>query len=216
MEINTNRLAAFGPHVRHILLQNRTSGEIRSVLDYCPNVQSLSLWIIQHGQCQETLLPALEDFARRRVLKSLSFDPSQFFQMFDDVVPIPFAQLAFSSLTHLEIINATSSWEKWAQIADLPHLTHLAMSAWRNWTGFILMVLKECKFLQLFILFETDGFYNNDTMTHDVAAGLESWREDQRVVILPPVMDHFNDWEIGARGGRDFWDTAELAKTVRL
>lgn len=215
MEINTNRLAAFGPHVHHILLQNRTSEEIRRVLDYCPNVQSLSLWII-HGQCQETLLPALEDFARRRVLKLLSFDPSQFFQMFDDVVPIPFAQLAFSGLTHLEIINATSSWVKWAQIADMPHLTHLAMSAWRNRTEFILMVLKECKFLQLIILFETDGF-GNDTTTHDVAAaGLESWREDQRVVVLPPVMDHLDDWEIGARGGWDFWAAAERAKKDRL
>jgi hypothetical protein len=108
MEINTNRLAAFGPHVCYILLQNHTSEEIWRVLDYCPNVQSLSLWII-HRQCQETLLPALEDFAWRRMLKLLSFDPSQFFQMFDDVVPIPFSQLAFSSLTHLKIINTTSS-----------------------------------------------------------------------------------------------------------
>ncbi len=223
LEIHTNRLAAFGPHVRHILLQNRSSKEIRQVLDHCPNVQSLSLWII-HGRCQETLLPALEDFARRRVLKLLSFDPSHFFQMFDDI-PIPFAQLAFSSLTHLEIINATSSWKKWSQIADMPHLTHLAVSAWRNRTRFILMVLKECKFLQVFILFEDAVFVDdsaildNDNPTHDVAAvRLESWqwKEDYRVVVLRSVMSHLDDWEIGIRGGRDFWVTAERVKNVRL
>jgi hypothetical protein len=224
MELNIKRLATFGPHVRHILLQCRSSKEIRQVLDHCPNVQSLSLWG-DHGNCRDTLLPALEDLSNRRTLKLLSFDPSEFFEMpRNSDLPIPFAQPAFSSLTHLYIINSTPNWKKWAQIADMPRLTHLLMDGVGTFEpGFILQVLKECKLLELLILFKNqdqddddDSAILDDDSKIPTSGELESWKGDHRVVVLNRVEDNLRIWEIGARGGQDHWVIAEMVKDVKV
>ena len=224
LELNIKRLATFGPHVRHILLQNRSSKEIRQVLDHCPNAQSLSLWLV-HGNCRETLLPALEDLSNRRTLKLLSFDPSSFFEMpRTSDLPIPFAQPAFSSLTHLDIINSTPNWKKWAQIADLPRLTHLSMEGeGTSEPRFIRQVLKECKLLELLIVLKTedrddddDSAILDDDTNIPTPGELESWTGDYRVVVLYPAADDFGFWEIGARGGQDHWVIAEMVKDVRV
>jgi hypothetical protein len=224
LELNIKRLATFGPHVRHILLQVRSSKEVRQVLDHCPNVQSLSLWRVQ-GNRRDTLLPALEDLSNRRTLKLLSFDPSEFFEMpGTSDLPIPFAQPAFSSLTHLDIINMTPNWKKWAQIADMPCLTHLLMDAvGTSEPRFILQVLKECKLLELLIVFKTedrddddDSAILDDDSKIPTSGELESWTGDYRVVVLNPVEDSLGIWEIGAGGGQDHWVIAEMVKDARM
>ncbi len=225
LELDIKRLATFGPHVHHILLQSRSSKEIRQVLDYCPNVQSLSLWWT-HGNGLDTILPALEVLSNRRTLKLLSFDPCSFFEMpFTSDVPIPFAQPAFSSLTHLDIINSTSSWKKWAQIADMPHLTHLSVDPVGGTCEpkFILKVLKKCKLLKLLVVIkpgspndnDDSAILDDDSETPTVGE-LESWTGDYRAVVLNSVVNNLACWEYGARGGQDCWVTAEMVKDVRM
>ncbi|KAF8907949.1 hypothetical protein CPB84DRAFT_1768239, partial [Gymnopilus junonius] len=180
------RLKRFGPHVRNILLQKRTSQEIESVLLHTPNVSNLAMWIIS-GTCAG-LVPILESLP----LRKLSFDPSYFFENYASDMSIPFDQPLFRNLTHLEIINASSSWSKWKQLATLPRLTHLALAGMVN-QQLIDQILKSCLSLELVIM-----FYMNIG--------------DVRVVLLKSVSDHLDHWEKGARGDEDFWVTAQKRK----
>ncbi|PPR04410.1 hypothetical protein CVT26_004235 [Gymnopilus dilepis] len=190
-------LGRFGTHVRHVLLQKRSSEEIKNVLLHTPNVTNLALWIIK-GSCAN-LIPILESLPIRK----LSFDPSYFFDNFAPDMSIPFDQPLFQNITHLEIINATSSWSKWKQLARLPQLTHLALAGMVN-QPLIDQVLKECRKLQLFIMF----YMNIGLLGGEVRLP----QADLRVVLLKSVSDHLDHWEKGARGEEDFWITAEKRK----
>ncbi|KAF8965568.1 hypothetical protein BDZ97DRAFT_1918129 [Flammula alnicola] len=196
-DIDIDRLRQFGPWVKHILLQNRTSGEIKQVLEFCPNVHNLALWII-HGSCTH-LVPILEKLPLRR----FSFDPTYFFENYAPDLSIPFDQPLFHNLTHLEIINATSSWSKWRQLALLPKLTHLALAGIVN-QHLIDRVIVECASLEVFVMFYAD--------VHFIAGELSLSQKDPRVVLLQSVLDHLDHWETGARGEEDFWITAEKRK----
>lgn len=195
--LNKPRIQVFGHLVQNVLLQKRTSTEIASVLECCPNVSNLALWIIQ-GTCTH-LIPIIE----KMPLRKFSFDPSYFFENYASDLSIPFNQPIFLRLTHLEIINATSSWSKWRQLALLPNLTHLAVAGMVN-QQLINHVLEECKALELFIMFYlTMGF---------LVGELTFPQQDDRVVLLKSVEDHLDHWEKGARGEEDFWMTAQLQK----
>lgn len=195
--IDFGRLRQYGRHVRYILLQNRPSQEIGGILECCPNVHNLALWII-HGSCAH-LIPILEGLPLRR----FSFDPSYFFENYAHDFSVPFDQPLFHNLTHLEIINATSAWSKWKQLAYLPKLTHLALAGVVN-QQLINCVLKECRTLELFVMFYLS--------THYLEGDVIFPQKDPRVVFLKSVIDHLNHWEVGARGEEDFWITGDKCK----
>ena len=195
--IDFGRLRQYGRHVRYILLQNRPSQEIGGILECCPNVHNLALWII-HGSCAH-LIPILEGLPLRR----FSFDPSYFFENYAHDFSVPFDQPLFHNLTHLEIINATSAWSKWKQLACLPKLTHLALAGVVN-QQLINCVLKECRMLELFVMFYLS--------THYLEGDVIFPQKDPRVVFLKSVIDHLNHWEVGARGEEDFWITGDKCK----
>jgi hypothetical protein len=134
-------------------------------------------------------------------LRILSFDPSYFFKDCGQNATIPFDQPHFHNLTHLEIINASSTWSKWQQLAFLPKLTHLALAGFVN-QEFTDRVLVECKALKTFVLF----FYDSSSI------GIKALQKDHRVVLLPRVADNLDHWEGGARGEEDFWITADRWK----
>ncbi|KAJ3508435.1 hypothetical protein NLJ89_g5756 [Agrocybe chaxingu] len=195
------RIAKFGPHVRHTLLQNRPSEEIGKILQLCPNVQNLAIWII-HGSCSH-LVPILEGL---RSLRRLSFDPSYFFQDYCDDWKVPLDLPAFSRLTHLEIINASQHWGKWKKLASMPALTHLALAGLVD-GALVDHILKECQRLELLITFYLDIPF---TGLQDAS------NKDPRAVQLLSVTNHLEHWEHGARGGEDFWITAEKVKRKRI
>ncbi|KDR67783.1 hypothetical protein GALMADRAFT_1061523 [Galerina marginata CBS 339.88] len=196
-DVDIPRLTQYGPHVRHVLLQKRTAQEIQRVLECCPNVSNLALWIIQ-GKCSD-LVPILE----RLPLQRLSFDPSYFFENYAADMSMPFDQPLFHHITHLEIINATSSWSKWRQLTLLPKLTHLALAGTVN-QQLIDHVLEGCPSLELLIMFNM----HYEVLGGDVAAA----QKDHRVVFLKSVTNHLDHWEKGARGEEDFWVTAGRLK----
>lgn len=213
------RLNRIGPWVRHILLQNRSSAEIATVLAACPHADNIALWIV-HGRCA-----TVAQLLASRPLRRLSIDPSAFFERVapDHSVPLARALCADDSdgysadadadaasnsrgrsgaaeLTHLEVINASSSWGKWNQLAQLPALTHLALAGVLVNQEFIDHVLEECAALKVLVLFYITMF---DLDRLDLV------QRDPRVVLLHSARDHLGQWEAGARGKVDFWVTAE-------
>ncbi|KAF9557966.1 hypothetical protein CPC08DRAFT_709998 [Agrocybe pediades] len=197
------RLQKFGPHVWHVILQRRHPEEIEKILECCPNVRNLALWIVG-GSCTR-LIPLLND--KLIHLRRLSLDPSCFFENYDVDLSIPLDQPMFHRLTHLEIVNATSSWSKWRQLAFLPHLTHLALAGVAS-QELIDSVLMECEKLEIFVIF----YMHRGFLGGDVAL----LQKDIRVVLLQSVADHLDHWERGARGEEDFWIAAEQRKRQAL
>lgn len=192
------RIQKFGPNVHHIILQRRRAEEIEKILECCPNVRNLALWIIG-GSCKQLITILNKNMV---YLKRLSIDPSYFFENYALDFSIPFDQPMFHRLSHLEIINATSSWSKWRQLALLPCLTHLALAGVVN-QQFINHVLAESEELQIFVVFYTHLGFLGEVMNP---------QKDVRVVLLQSVADHLDHWERGARGKEDFWIVAEKRK----
>ncbi|KAF8149392.1 hypothetical protein B0H34DRAFT_733582 [Crassisporium funariophilum] len=179
------RLKNIGPHVQHILLQKWHVSEIQEILKYCPNVRNLALWIVR-GSCLP-LLPVLSTLSIRR----LSFDPLLFFPSHHEY-HIPFDQPLFWNITHLEIINAPSEWKSWHKIALMPKLSHLALSGELN-QALLDDILENCTLMELLIVIS------------ETEEGMTNEQHDRRVVVLEPSWDYLDHWELGARGGDDFW-----------
>ncbi|KAJ7499949.1 hypothetical protein FB451DRAFT_1207059 [Mycena latifolia] len=114
---------------------------------------------------------------------------------------VDFGHTLFSRLTHLDMFDSTPL-DAWAvAFGQLPHLTHL--SVWPGKPAFFRGVLQHCAQLEVLALVFTDQY--------GLQEGLEEYRffgDDPRSVLMS-VDDFLNDWEVGARGGEDFWVRAE-------
>jgi len=199
------RIARFGVHVRHILLQNRFSEEIIDILNLCPNVENLALWIV-HGESGHKLVPAFEGLRR---LKRLSFDPACLqtnVDFYERNTPVAFDLPCFAKITHLDIINASTTWSRWSKVSVMPALTHLALAGVVN-QQLVNRVLRECPRLELLVLFYLVSGYLGEDVSES--------QNDHRVVFLQSVSDHFGNWEAGARGQEDYWVTAERIRETR-
>lgn len=198
-QLDIERLQHFGPWVHHILLQSRPVHEIAQVLTACPNVPDLALWIV-HGD-GAPLVPLLA----RLPLRRLSFDPRSFFDS-DARAPdgsVPLGQAPFDALTHLEVINVSAAWDQWRQLALLPRLTHLVLGCGTPGEAPVERALAECAALEVLVL-----PYAGEVLLGDLA-NLAEVQKDPRVVLLHFSGEYLDDWEVGARGGEDFWITAE-------
>jgi hypothetical protein len=189
---------------------------MRDILQHCPDVENLALWLPQpmtRVDCQTTILPLLEDLAISGKLKRLSFDPSFFFRNSSAHIPIPFNQPAFNSITHLEIINFSFSWSKWSQLSEMPRLTHLGTEYSLLGATLAGTLFEACKGLQLLVLLQL----NHDPTQHEYPQN--TWEMDSRVVILCseqlPATAPIESWEIGARGGPTIWSLAEACRGTR-
>ena len=224
--VDTKRLATYGHWVQHVLLQSCHMTDLLDILKHCQNVEDLALCVV-HGGSDQSLL---EGLSLCRKLKKLTLLPSDFFY----VPTIPFAHPAFSNITHLEIINfITNSWELWSQLTEMPRLTHLAITVDPALlTGIVLCLLIGCKYLKLLILvnqninddpaYELEKSWSNPSHYKLSELGpIAGWMLDSRVVLLntsnlPLGDDPVGDWEMGARGGSDFWIIAEEIQAERL
>lgn len=193
------RIARFGVHVRHVLLQNRTAEEIIDILNLCPNVENLALWIVRGGS-DHKLVPTLKAL---RKLRRLSFDPAWIqhsVNLDERDTPLAFDLPCFAMITHLEIINASTTLSRWSKVSVMPALTHLALDGVVN-QQLINRVLRECPRLELLVLFHLEPGYLGEDLSKS--------QSDHRVVFLQSVSDDFGHWEAGARGQEDYWVTAE-------
>ncbi|KAJ7486870.1 hypothetical protein FB451DRAFT_1535021 [Mycena latifolia] len=118
----------------------------------------------------------------------------------------------FAHLTHLLLIDildaAPAAAEPWAaQLARLPRLTHLAFLATAGRTvqprALLRAVLRQCAGLRVLVALHVE--YRKMT-----AQKLQRKLRvtDARFVIMP-FATLAEDWEMGARGGADFWARAD-------
>ncbi|KAF7342160.1 hypothetical protein MVEN_01803800 [Mycena venus] len=161
------------------------------ILASCSAVQNLVLF-----PKQTDLLPFLSSMPLRRLTIPLDdvFSPAN----------IDFLHPLFSHITHLELMDGpldNSRWEEYSGLALLPNLTHLSFLVQRSLRIFQ-GALAACPALQVLVALYWK-FH-----VFDPAMGLESLGQDTRFVCMP-APSFAQDWQIGARGGEDFWVRAE-------
>ncbi|KAF8216922.1 hypothetical protein K438DRAFT_1798028 [Mycena galopus ATCC 62051] len=111
------------------------------------------------------------------------------------------------SITHLDLYQGDTwgpgTWRDWSGLASLPVLTHLALSE-SIATHIISQVVVECPRLVVIAIvtypWERDSARS---LTENLTF------IDLRVVVLSMSIGYAADWEMGARGGNDFWARAE-------
>ncbi|KAJ7628218.1 hypothetical protein DFH06DRAFT_1480621 [Mycena polygramma] len=123
---------------------------------------------------------------------------------------LTFKRPFFLSVTHLSLFYLPrgpmrEQWHDWALLAALPALTHLSLS--RNLARDILHeALAECPRIVVGIAVIRGNYPYERRSAIEFARGLTV--SDPRIVVM--LIPHYSkDWEIGARGGADYWVRAE-------
>ncbi|KAJ6629306.1 hypothetical protein B0H10DRAFT_1986546 [Mycena sp. CBHHK59/15] len=115
----------------------------------------------------------------------------------------------FSRITHLELLDAIDGdeWGKWSGLAHMAQRTHLAFNHLPS-TAILTGVLVSCASLQLLVV-----LYYSRSDLEDIRIGnhvSESVVQDLRFVMtLCDSFRVYDDWQIGAWGGYDYWRRAE-------
>ncbi|KAJ7633924.1 hypothetical protein DFH06DRAFT_1303319 [Mycena polygramma] len=116
----------------------------------------------------------------------------------------------FRSVTHLELYCQADArdplplvWQEWPHIASLPAVSHLCLSP-RFHNDVLPHALAECP--RISIVIAAFWFPSEQHAAIELAGG-PTVRDDRCVVTVIP--NYQTDWEIGARGGADFWERAE-------
>ncbi|KAF7366318.1 Tyrosinase central domain-containing protein [Mycena sanguinolenta] len=115
---------------------------------------------------------------------------------------IDFMHPLFSRITHLQVWDDldTARWEEWSGLTTIPNLTHLAFLLTKS-SSIFKNTLAACPGLKV-IIFQYSSLGDNPEF------GVESLAHDTRFVCLH-ARPFYVDWQIGARGGEDFWVRAE-------
>ncbi|CAA7262142.1 unnamed protein product [Cyclocybe aegerita] len=186
------RLRQVSSYTTHLLLERVSSNTAIEFLQLHNNVQDLALWIIKGRRlgCLARTLTTLK-------LKRLSITVC--LALTKDIGG-EFDPALFPYLTHLELFDAAG--EFWDRVGSklhlLPCLSHLALiGGGADIRNSIDTLLRKSFTLRLLII----GSWIQDDF--------ES--EDPRVVVVvfTPASLRIDDWERGARGGRDLWIVAE-------
>ncbi|KAJ7230841.1 hypothetical protein B0H12DRAFT_1328396 [Mycena haematopus] len=185
------QLPAISQHVTNLLLSVDVPFiHLEPILSRCSAVQNLALY-----GGDSSVLPFLSAMPLRRLYTALEdyLFPS---------VAIDFTHPPFSRITHLQLTDSLvrAQWEEWRVLAIIPNLTHLAFLLDKSLSIFQ-NTLTACPRLQVLIYLHTPG-------QDKPGIGLESLAHDTRFVCLPAPA-YLADWQIGARGGDDFWVRAE-------
>ncbi|TFK61899.1 hypothetical protein BDN72DRAFT_882943 [Pluteus cervinus] len=195
---------SYGPFVRHLLLGYSVSNtETIKFLSSCNHLRNLALWTPNIG-------PHCLDWLDEMPLERLSTNLSR---LFTDLTPTTFLRPFFSQITHLEITNTCSGWEKWCGLSILPSLTHLALDFFFD-PEVVEGCLIHCQKLKLLVL-----VYDSDTIMSSNLIGVLSVVRDPRVVPHCMVREELKweqsawIWEDGpgrVGKGLDFWSLAEI------
>ncbi|KAJ7230836.1 hypothetical protein B0H12DRAFT_1240133 [Mycena haematopus] len=179
---------AISQHVTNLLIDDVQLIHHERILSRCSAIQNL---VLIGGN--SSVLPFLSAMPLRRLSISL-----------DDCFPLvrsDFTLPLFSRITHLQLVDhdARAQLEDWRELAMIPNLTHLAFLLDKSLSIFQ-STLAACPRLQVLVYLH----YPED----DGGMGMESLAHDTRFVCLP-APSFYADWQIGARGGEDFWVRAE-------
>ncbi|KAJ7628261.1 hypothetical protein DFH06DRAFT_1226635, partial [Mycena polygramma] len=115
----------------------------------------------------------------------------------------------FRAVTHLSLCQTSwvapwqRQWHGWGSLASLPALTHLSLSGDLS-RDILPNVLAKCPRLIVAITV----FWGDYEREKAIGFARDLIVRDPRIVVTV-VPDYTEDWEIGARGGADYWVRAE-------
>ncbi|KAJ7486871.1 hypothetical protein FB451DRAFT_1535027 [Mycena latifolia] len=184
-------LAIASPATTDALLRKCTA--IYDLLLYCGPAPS------------QNFLPQLAALPLRRLAIDMH-------HLFSNLPALDVRPPAFAHLTHLLLIDilysAPAAAEPWAaQLARLPRLTHLAFLATAEHTvqprALLRAVLTQCAGLRVLVALHAEHRKMSAQKLHRKLRVA-----DERFVVVPFVT-LAEDWEMGARGGADFWARAD-------
>ncbi|KAJ7173007.1 hypothetical protein C8R43DRAFT_978188 [Mycena crocata] len=126
-----------------------------------------------------------------------------------------FKHSLFAGVTHLYLIDdiAEASWEDWKDLALLPCLTHLAFLIDISFPIFQ-GALAACPKLQALVVLCSPDRIREPNWEGRVL--LEPLAHDTRFVVMQYAAHDVDDWQIGARGGDDFWARADKFIAQRI
>ncbi|KAF7367965.1 hypothetical protein MSAN_00861700 [Mycena sanguinolenta] len=185
--------------VRHMYIQTfHTGGSIdtyKNLLAACSRCMNLAI----DGQVEGEFVGVLDKMRPR----ALAFTVPEGFFAPDSR---GFTHPLFLSVTHLDLyhgVGLESNWEPWSGLASLPALTHLALSH-PIAGGILSRVVAECPRLSIVAV---PMFAWEQEIAVDLAGNLGF--SDARVAVIVLSEAYEVDWELGARGGDDFWARAQ-------
>ncbi|KAJ7029358.1 hypothetical protein C8F04DRAFT_1116694 [Mycena alexandri] len=186
--------------VRHVFLHHTadTKEVNQEVLSTCSGIINL---VIDRGFDLD-LLPILDTMHLRRLDL---YVPPIGSQWAHSILKHPL----FFSITHLSFYQnhnddpEPSKWDDWSQLAALPALTHLCLS--EDISSVFPETLNKCRRLVLAVtLFWTRAF-----RTRAIAFVQRLAFTDARFLVMVTPNAVTSEWQMGARGGDDFWVRAE-------
>ncbi|KAJ7662164.1 hypothetical protein DFH06DRAFT_1471732 [Mycena polygramma] len=195
---------AISGYVKHLFIpyDKVLAIDLELVLASCTAVENLVLPSLQIPEGTD-LLPFVSAMPLRRLRTTLA---DLFF-----MGGIDFTHSLFTHITHLELMEDLffAQREDWKGLSLIPNLTHLAFLVKKSLPIFQ-CALTACSALQVLIF-----VHIHHLNIQDVGFGLESLAHDTRFICMP-ASPLSQDWQIGARGGDDFWVRAEkfIAKRV--
>ena len=166
-----------------------------SVLELCPEVEDLALWVGKQNKSHLSLI-------QRLPLRCFSADLS-------DWSANDLQGPAFSNLTHLDVIELAESddCERWNIVTSLPKLTHLSLNCIVG-LPVLRYLLSQCPHLCLLIMLELYG--TDDTWAKSSEGYITI--DDPRLVLIN-CYDQMNqvmgDWVENAHGRFGLWDFSE-------
>ncbi|KAJ7091059.1 hypothetical protein C8R44DRAFT_891749 [Mycena epipterygia] len=202
-------------HVRHLCfvnsdatehhqrdgIQRKVRNDLQRLLTACDATIDLHLVNLSFTPALPSVLLLLEKLSLHR----LSVDPTVLFHNGFQDYSLPL----FSKITHLNLHNA-ACFRNAADCPDLsqmPCLTHLSFVVRSTLPYAWFDALQRCKSLKVLALLWSDRQFGPmfpSTLTFFFSEHIN----DPRVVMFQPTNPH-EDWEIGARGGEDFWARAD-------
>ncbi|KAK7052183.1 hypothetical protein R3P38DRAFT_1638258 [Favolaschia claudopus] len=194
----TKPASFFHRSVRHLYIGSRGfTGP--SLLPVCPDILSLA-YISPRGQ--PALLEAVQGFRNIRRWSGSLVD------LFDGSDAVSLNLPVFETVTHLDVFDDIDVFNQYtiqlcASLTALPALTHLCLNK-KVPSQIIRSLLSDCSRLQVFVIMWSSRVLAEAMVERHRKAGLE----DPRFVVAV-CDDYWADWEVGARGGVDFWAAAE-------
>ncbi|KAJ7711007.1 hypothetical protein B0H16DRAFT_1629875 [Mycena metata] len=187
-------------HVHHVALASTFEHtDVARLLSTCTSIRNFAFWT---GNTYPELVPLL---CKLTNLQRLSIDLFDLFGGDTELRIPPCEELPFTHITHLDILGLVSP-ELWPVFAMLPRLTHLCFSD-VYLPDAIRAAFDLCERLELLVVI---WIYQEDR------SGGEEQSEitDPRLCIIDCEMV-YQDWELGARGGVDFWRQGEQMVEMR-
>ncbi|TFK64842.1 hypothetical protein BDN72DRAFT_846251 [Pluteus cervinus] len=193
-----------GCHIRSLLWGVGSDlALLASVLEHCPQLENLAVWIYVSGFDLPSIRPALS----RLRLRELSINPFALFNH-ERFTAVEARDPMFSTITHFDVINAHGilEWENLEGLANISNLTHVSLQysvTQRAKNG----ILQHCKNLQTLIVMQPMAFDWGLGSSIVELVPPDPPSDDIRLV-RPPVR-RVREWEMGAVGQPDSWQLAD-------